>query len=681
MRISFVELSGFRGFKETTRFVFPAGFVVLTGRNGAGKSTVLDAVDYVLTGTIDKFAVKGAKGGGLDSHIWWVGDGAPSHQYATVGLVDDRGDVLEISRSRDRGLSPSINELGALLCSGSVGTEWARTLVQTTLIRDETLASLSMDLPEQARFEAVRAAIGGLSGPDHSARTGELVKAAQAARSAQETRLAQMQTDLGRSLSALTEARSAAERQLDVAEAEASIQRIAPHLDRAASDIAERVRRLIATRKQSVQTIESVVSSAVRLADEFAYFNSEASAQDIQRTETWLATLGDELGRANSDVGAAEAAVVAERSADAFASQMILLLRHGEEIGLQDGHCPLCDAARTDHEFSAAISAMKARLSTRGESAATAQARLAAVLGLKTDIAAQIESCSAMLAIYNQRRANLAEESKRIQAAYAMFGIDSEPSNIEGARLAALKWQEDTAELEHALFILEASAAHDRVSALEARVDALRASMEEEEIKFAAADRALEAAKQIDKSVKSVANQVLTEQFDTVMPLLKELYQRLRPHTDWREIETDFGGNIRASLNFTVGDGRNPQFLFSSGQRRAAGLAFLLAIHLSRPWSKLRSLLLDDPVQHIDDYRALNLVEVLSSIRRSGQQVIVAVEDPALADLLCRRLRSSPEERGRRFELSMNSNGSAAIARSEEVLPMLSQVLDFERAS
>ena len=39
------------------------------------------------------------------------------------------------------------------------------------------------------------------------------------------------------------------------------------------------------------------------------------------------------------------------------------------------------------------------------------------------------------------------------------------------------------------------------------------------------------------------------EQFHTIMPLLKELYQRLRPHTDWREIEMDFGGRVRASLN------------------------------------------------------------------------------------------------------------------------------------
>ena len=63
------------------------------------------------------------------------------------------------------------------------------------------------------------------------------------------------------------------------------------------------------------------------------------------------------------------------------------------------------------------------------------------------------------------------------------------------------------------------------------------------------------------------------------------------------------------------------------GQRPAAGLAFLLSIHLSRRWCKWQSLLLDGPVQHIDDYRALNLVELLAAIRRSGRQIIVAVEN------------------------------------------------------
>ena len=48
--------------------------------------------------------------------------------------------------------------------------------MQTTLIRDEFIVALSVDLPEQARFAAVRDAIGALIGRDHSERTGKIVK-------------------------------------------------------------------------------------------------------------------------------------------------------------------------------------------------------------------------------------------------------------------------------------------------------------------------------------------------------------------------------------------------------------------------------------------------------------------------------------------------------------------------
>jgi hypothetical protein len=137
---------------------------------------------------------------------------------------------------------------------------------------------------------------------------------------------------------------------------------------------------------------------------------------------------------------------------------------------------------------------------------------------------------------------------------------------------------------------------------------------------------------------------------------------------------------MRGSLNFIVGDGYNPQFLFSSGQRRAAGLAFLLAIHLSRPWCAWRTLLLDDPVQHIDDCRALNLVKVLTAVRRLGLPVRVAVEDPALAELLCRRLRSANHDLERLYALRTSKTGTSQIDESRDIFPMPRSVLHTARA-
>ena len=116
MKLQFVEMAGFRGFREKMRFDLATGFTVLSGRNGTGKSTLLDAVDYALTGTINKFSVKEAKGGGLQAHLWWVGDGQAAAHYVSVGFIDDIGNQFVITRSRERGCDTDAGKILLLLC-------------------------------------------------------------------------------------------------------------------------------------------------------------------------------------------------------------------------------------------------------------------------------------------------------------------------------------------------------------------------------------------------------------------------------------------------------------------------------------------------------------------------------------------------------------------------------------
>lgn len=682
MKLDFVEVAGFRGFKERTRFNFDSGFAVLTGRNGVGKSSVFDAIDFALTGTINKFRVTGAKGGGLESHSWWVGGGSPSEQYVHVGFVDTTGSKFAVRRSREVGLETSEKELFSRLCSPAVNPiDWAQTLMQTSLIRDEMIAALSLDLTEQERFSAVQAAMGGLKTADHSDRTRAIVKAAETALSQQEQKVNAVQGELGRALGSLTEVQSLAANSSEIVEAEKLVKSV---LGRDLLMNVEGINELhgiIAVRRRSIEPLEVVAADLERIQGSLNYLNSSERTSEIDRQMKERDRLADSRFVALQQLETAETQYKFEQQQDALIFHLTALLEHGGAIGLVEGHCPLCDAARQKEEFDNALTSLRQRLADKGIRAQQLSTAVETARQSLAEVESQLKVATEAYTELTSEQDRISLEQKRISSTLKQWGADPSVSSASLLREYVLRRKEETAILDQALIMAQTSAAGDRLVAMQTRVSNLRDSNEAETARLDSLGRALEAAKQIDKANKVVANELLTEQFETVLPLLKELYLRLRPHAEWQEIETDIAGHVRASLNFTVGEGKNPQFLFSSGQRRTAGIAFLLAIHLSRPWCTFETLLLDDPVQHIDDYRALNLVEVLASIRRTGRQVIVAVEDVALADVLCRRLRSVIGDEGKRFEMSIGLDGSAKILSETQIHPLPSAVMQVAEAS
>jgi DNA repair exonuclease SbcCD ATPase subunit len=682
MKLEFVELVGFRGFRDKVRFDLTSGFTVLSGHNGTGKSTVLDAIDFALTGTINKFSVKAAKGGGLDEHIWWVGSGKAEAHSVSVGFVNDAEERFVVSRSRGSGCNVRPSEILSRLCSQrSAHKASVETLLQTTLIRDEFIAGLSLDLPEQARFTLVRDAIGSMVGPDYSGRTAAILNAATTTKNRQDDRIKEMQNELGRTLGELTDARSLAERSADLSEALKIIESLPISLPASLAERVEAIQGLIADRRLVLQQLDAVRAQLKEVDNEAAFFSSANAQEQVEGARAGLGKATQEKTLADERLALAIRADVAEKEGDEFATHISAILEHGEAVGLLDGHCPLCNAVRTQPEFAEAIVAARARLAARGERLAVTAAALAKARSEAANAEQSLGEANRRYTELEERRLALERSLTAICETYSRLGFKDSPTTAKAAEELLFREQSSLARVERAFAILETSNAIDKVKSLEAKVAQLRKRAEQEAATLSAVERAVEAARQIEAVAKTVANEILMEQFDTVMPLLKELYRRLRPHADWTEIESDFGGKVRGSLNFVVGDGHNPQFLFSSGQRRAAGLAFLLAVHLSRPWCGWRSLLLDDPVQHIDDYRALNLVEVLTAIRRTGRQVIVAVEDHALADLLCRRLRSEGAAVGRIFELGTSRTGAVEIANTRDIYPMPKLVLREAQAS
>ncbi|MEJ7608153.1 MAG: ATP-binding protein [Bryobacteraceae bacterium] len=157
MGISRLSVSGFRGILSPLHLDFPTGFV-LSGRNRAGKSSVCDAIEFALTGTITKYARESEKGEGIADFLWWRGN---SGQSAVCDIDSDKRcrpgmDHNPTARRNDEAV---LTDLLATCLQAIDPTKGFTDVCTTSIIRDEMITQLSVDLAETDRF-AVRAAVG-----------------------------------------------------------------------------------------------------------------------------------------------------------------------------------------------------------------------------------------------------------------------------------------------------------------------------------------------------------------------------------------------------------------------------------------------------------------------------------------------------------------------------------------
>ncbi len=261
------------------------------------------------------------------------------------------------------------------------------------------------------------------------------------------------------------------------------------------------------------------------------------------------------------------------------------------------------------------------------------------------------------------------------EAASEGISLPSEMLSDDLVKLEIEKGRELIRRLENGVRWLESSSVTEMIQSLESELEDWKKRSNEAYAAVTRSEKATNKVKEAQKSAKSLLGEIVNEQLAELSPMIEELYKRLRPHVEWTQIRYRLRGEVNRMLSFEVGNGLNPSFVFSSGQRRAAGLAFLIAVHLSRPWCKLNSLILDDPVQHVDDFRALNLTELITSIRKVGRQIVCCVEDEALGHLMCRRLRSGSESDGRLIRMHYDSESGVKIVHDAVIGPSLNQVL------
>lgn len=666
MIIDFIEMSGFRGFREPVHIGFSRGFTVVTGRNGVGKSTICDAMEFVLTGDITKYRVEKSDNESIADYLWWRGDGRAEEHYVTLGVIVNGDTKKQVTRSRENGLSVSIQELENLICESGISP--GRPLEQfcrTSLVRDEWIAAQSLDLKETERFDLVSMALGEIGNDDYSERVQEVIKIAQGELALAERVHEEAREELSRSLSQMSQLQSSAQRSEDVAPAIETLSKYIPDLPSDLSKAAGTSRSVIEVSRGQL----AVLSEALLESKEIDREEKELISDDFQSRKSAIQTLVSSLETQISEVGRnlehARQILETEEQSDDLITSLVQLIEGGEKHGLNSGHCPLCDAERSEHEFLSGIAMARERAGKLGKRLARTRQNVAKLAEEFNEISSAHKREQQKLTDMNTRELLLNQRKEKLAASISAHVPNFDSFDQDSIGRKAQQLRNALIDIERSLSSIESSRSVAKVAAFGDVVKDLRGRTERASIEFERRKRAVEAAKEFDRTIKRTRGEIIDERLAALSPLLSELYQRLRPHSDWQGIDYSIRGDVRRFLSLKVGDNLNPQFVFSSGQRRAAGIAFLLSVYLARPWCRLDTLILDDPVQHVDDYRAVHLVELLAALRRDGHQIICTIEDSSLADLLTRRLAGSQMHTGRRYDLSRIEPGVARAVYSD----------------
>ena len=676
MRLCFVEVCGFRGFRDKLRIDFGTGFTVISGRNGTGKSTLCDAVEFAITGSINKYKIKKAAMESLSDYIWWRGDGTPEAHYVALSFAKDNGERYMVKRTRDAGCNSSPEEIKDALCSGARPENALNQLCSTSIIRDEWIAALSIDLSETERFELVRSALGSQEGSDLGARAKEVITSAERAHARTTGAYESIRVELSDRLIQLSSTKDAASRLGDIEAAMRLVAAVVPKSPTETRDLLSAGRTGLVARRARLAQLTEFVQETRDFAALRQAFDLPESRQRREAVRLALTTATAAKHAVEHVIAQAARDLAREAQGNAIATSLSLLIEHGERLGLHDEHCPLCAGIRTPKEFESGLTLARERINSIASGVAVAREALSRARASAERILADHASVEGQWNAIEEETTRLVKREALLVKLFERHGLNvrliRDPNKLE-IEIAAER--DRLIDLERALLTLEASGVVTRTAGLEDRITALRKDVETAANLLERSQAAVTAAKAIERAVKRVNAEIIDERLAQISPLLNELYQRLRPHADWRTIDYRIRGDVRRFLSLRVGGGLNPQFVLSSGQRRAVGLAFLLSVHLARTWTPWRTLVLDDPVQHIDDFRALHFVEILAAFRLDDRQIVCTVEDEALADLLCRRLLSTTEQEGRRYDLALGAEGVPTVVSDSEIPPLLAGVL------
>jgi exonuclease SbcC len=679
MRLVSLELSGFRAFASRQFFDLDADAVIVVGANGHGKTSLFDGILWALCGRIprlsdaspvvlSKFSDTGEararlslklQGGERTCTVTRMCDGQDSQLTLECG-----GEFLQGPAAKGRLLELLWPEAAAAADSDAA---LSAVLTRSVYLQQDLVREFVDAASDEHCFSVVSELVGAGQVNDLKAELEKSKAAWTRATNSLQDELRPLRNQLALLDSQLLEIKNRLSRSSQVAadsewfdwcERVSTLDPTATlpsQMTRDAGPAIDAAMRMLDNRRRATERRLDLLKTLARELQHLA----EQPVPDLDRLRAAAETLEYDVQELRVQVRAEQARVAEMRRAQAALVEKKEQLRALASLALEllDGPCPVCAQQHNQSATRRHLETILKESGSTGRAQGTSDVltgMLAALARKESESSATELALGAKLQLQRQREAALQTAARRFDELGLV--IDE---NVDRAQTVAAAARSAEAELalltdlqkRGELLSLQLTQASDvaKKGEIEREIESLRATLKDKDAGVKHRTTSGELGQSIIDALRETTSTVVSKRLEQLNPLLHAVYSRIDPHPAFRAVrllsEMVRG---RGCLYKVVQDpvsqveSDDPRTVLSSSQMNALAVSVFLSLNLGIARPPLSALVLDDPLQSLDDINLLGLIDLLRRTK-DLRQLCLSTHDARFAKLLAHKLRPGAE--------------------------------------
>lgn len=674
MKLSFLEISGFRGFAEKQSFDLSADATVIVGSNGLGKTCLLDAIHWGLCGRL------GRLGDGDHNLVSMYSNTGQARVVLTLENGDSKLKITRIFDGQTQSIRASIGNheyketsakariletLWPEAASAIDGDEaFSLALLRSVYLQQDRLREFLEGSTGQERFNVISELVGAgrltelQSQLESESRSWSLATTKKEKEVTPlinrveelETKLASLRksSEIGQDLQEsqwsewwkslrLLEKSNAEIPKPTSADASLAIDNALKQI----TALRDRNRRRLALVKSTIEALESP---------------PQKPTDDLEDLESKLVLATQHLDEAKDALQAGQMRAAEVRSRQLATREEKEQKRALAQLAIQllEDKCPVCQQSYD-------VDGTRLRLQEIIESDDLPPPErelddIKELVSRERDANRKENIARRKLADASQLQEKYKQWKLESQTKLSEIGVQDKGMPKEELRsllqscdeLESL-FKDQLSKGESLSFSIARASAVARMKSTSLDLEIAQNELKEQQRILRARDRTSIKTKKLIDQLRSARSSVVIDRLADIEPVLQRIFARIDPHPTFRAVK--FATNMirgKGCLDTEIRDeledlsSKKPEAIFSSSQLNALAVSVFLSFNLALPNLPIQTAILDDPIQSLDDINLLGLVDLLRRTK-DIRQIIVSTHDEKFGRLLARKLRPASE--------------------------------------